>query len=125
MQTHLDMGYPTIESIGTNAIDKFKAAGFEIQMTEMDLTDKVQTEKSQANQIKKWYNLMMLLMTEKDSGAKITGIVWWGPSDNHSWRSEGAPLLFSEYWKAKEHYFQVMDAASWYNQGDSEWQILL
>lgn len=124
MQTHLDMGYPTIESIGTNAIDKFKAAGFEIQLTEMDLTDKAQTEKTQENQAKKWYNLMMLLMTQKESGAKITGIVWWGPSDNHSWRSEGVPLLFSEYWKAKEHYFEAVSAASWYNQGDTEWQLL-
>lgn len=123
MQTHLDMGYPDIASIGTNAIDKFKAAGFEIQLTEMDLTDKVQSETSQANQIAKWYNLMMLLMTEKDSGAKITGIIWWGPSDNHSWRSEGVPLLYSKYWQAKEHYFQVIEAVSSYNQGDSEWQI--
>lgn len=123
MQTHLDIGYPTIQDVGTNSIDKFKAAGFEIQLTEMDMTDKSQTEVSQQNQIKNWYNLMMLLMTQKDSGAKITGIVWWGPSDNHSWRSEGVPLLFSEYWKAKEHYFQVIDAASWYNLGDTDWQM--
>lgn len=123
MQTHLDMGYPAIEDIGTNAIDVFKAAGIEIQLTEMDLTDKVQSETSQINQIAKWYNLMMLLMTEKDSGAKITGIVWWGMSDKYSWRSEGVPLLFSDYWKAKEHYFQVIEAISSYNQGDSEWQI--
>lgn len=123
MQTHLDMGYPAIEDIGTNAIDVFKAAGIEIQLTEMDLTDKVQSETSQNNQIAKWYNLMMLLMTEKDSGAKITGIVWWGMSDKYSWRSEGVPLLFSDYWKAKEHYFQVIEAISSYNQGDSEWQI--
>lgn len=124
MQTHLDMSYPTIESIGTNAIDKFKGAGFEIQMTEMDLTDYAQSEITQENQIKKWYNLMMLLMTQKDSGAKITGVTWWGLSDNHSWRGDGIPLLFSEYWKAKEHYFQVIDAASWYNMGDTDWQIL-
>lgn len=124
MQTHLDIGYPTIPSIGTNAIDVFKEAGFEIQLTEMDMTDKAQTELTQEKQINCWYNLMMLLLTEKDSGAKITGIVWWGPSDNHSWRSEGVPLLFSEYWKAKEHYFQVIDAASWYNYGDTEWKIV-
>ena len=66
---------------------------------------------------------MMLLMTEKDSGAKITGIAWWGMSDKYSWRSEGVPLLFSDYWKAKEHYFQGIEAISSYNQGDSEWQI--
>ena len=88
------------------------------------MTDKAQTELTQEKQINCWYNLMMLLLTEKDSGAKITGIVWWGPSDNHSWRSEGVPLLFSEYWKAKEHYFQVIDAASWYNYGDTEWKIV-
>ena len=29
----------------------------------------------------------------------------------------------SDYWKAKEHYFQVIEAISSYNQGDSEWQI--
>lgn len=124
MQTHLDMGYPTIQSVGTNSIDKFKEAGFEIQLTEMDLTDKSQTATSQENQIKSWYNLMMLLMTQKDSGAKITGITWWGPSDNYSWRREGVPLLFSEYWKAKEHYFQVIESVSWYNQGDTDWQLL-
>ncbi len=124
MQTHLDMGYPTIESIGPNAIDKFKAAGFEIQLTEMDLTDYSKTETSLANQAKKWYNLMMLLLTEKDSGAKITGIIWWGPSDNHSWRRDGVPLLFSEYWKPKDHYYQAIDSVSWYNMGDTEWQIL-
>lgn len=124
MQTHLDMGYPSIESIGTNAIDKFKEAGFEIQMTEMDLTDYGQSETSQANQVKKWYNLMMLLLTEKDSGAKITGVIWWGPSDNYSWRRDGVPLLFSEYWKAKDHYFQAIDAVSWYNMGDTDWMLL-
>lgn len=124
MQTHLDMGYPTIQSVGTNSIDKFKEAGFEIQLTEMDLTDKSQTATSQENQIKSWYNLMMLLMTQKESGAKITGITWWGPSDNYSWRREGVPLLFSEYWKAKEHYFQVIESVSWYNQGDTDWQLL-
>lgn len=122
MQTHLDLSYPSIQSVGTNSIDKFKEAGFEIQLTEMDLTDYSQTETTQENQIKSWYNLMMLLMTEKESGAKITGITWWGPSDNHSWRSDGVPLLFREYWKAKEHYFQVIESASCYNQGDTEWQ---
>ena len=124
MQTHLDMGYPNIESIGTNAIDKFKAAGFEIQMTEMDLTDYGQSETSQINQARKWYNLMMLLLTEKDSGAKLTGVTWWGPSDDHSWRRDGVPLLFSEYWKAKEHYFLAIDAVSWYNMGDTDWMLL-
>lgn len=124
MQTHLDMAYPDIASIGTSAIDKFKEAGFEIQMTEMDLTDYGQSEISQTNQARKWYNLMMLLLTEKDSGAKLTGIIWWGPSDDNSWRSDGVPLLFTKYWQAKEHYFMAIDAVSWYNMGDTDWMLL-
>ena len=120
MQMHLDIGLPTVEAIGTNAIDKFKEAGFEIQMTEMDATDYSKVDETQARQIKYWYNLMLLLMVQKDSGAKITGIVWWGLADNSSWRRDGVPLLFSSNWQAKQHYFNVIDAASWYTRGDTD-----
>lgn len=120
MQMHLDIGLPTVEAIGTNAIDKFKEAGFEIQMTEMDVTDSSKVEETQTRQIKYWYNLMLLLMIQKDSGAKITGIVWWGLADDSSWRREKVPLLFSTNWQAKQHYFNVIDAASWYTRGDTD-----
>ena len=59
---------------------------------------------------------------KKDSGAKITGVVWWGLGDNTSWRSDGTPLLFSTNWQAKEHYFNVIDAASSYSEGDTGMQ---
>lgn len=121
-QMHLDVSFPTIKSIENNCINKFMEAGFEIQPTEMDITDYSQTATSQQIQYKNWYNLLLLLMVKKDSGAKITGVVWWGLADNSSWRSDGVPLLFSSNWQAKEHYFNVMDAVSWYTQGDTEQQ---
>ena len=86
----------------------------------MDVADYDKTEKTQKMQICFWYNLMTIMMSEKDSGAKITGLVWWGLDDAFSWRRNGDPLLFSSTWKAKDHYFRVMDAVSNYNQGDSE-----
>lgn len=121
-QMHMDVTFPTIRSLETNCINKFMEAGIEIQPTEMDITDKSNTETSQQNQMKFWYNLMMLLMDKKDKGAKITGVVWWGLADDCSWRRDGIPLLFSKKWQAKEHYFNVIDAASSYSQGDTGMQ---
>lgn len=122
-QMHLDLTFPTVKSIETNCINKFMEAGFEIQPTEMDLTDEAKTEASQEKQIKYWYNLLMTLMVKKDSGAKITGVVWWGLGDDTSWRREDVPLLFSKNWMAKDHYYNVIDAVSWYNMGDSSLQM--
>ena len=117
MQMHLDMGYPTVEGVRTGAIEKFRQAGFEIQITEFDLTDKVKSEETQKNQAQRWLDLMKMLIDEKDKGANITGVTWWGTSDPHSWRREGVPLLFSDYWKAKDHYFKAIQAAADYNEG--------
>lgn len=120
MQMHLDMGYPTVEGIRNDAIRKFKDAGFEIEITEFDLTDYTKSEESQQNQAFRWYDLMVMLQQEKDQGAKITGITWWGPSDTHSWRKDGVPLLFSNYGQAKKHYNQVLEAVSDYNENAVE-----
>ena len=117
MQTHLDMGYPSVEGVRNDAIEKFRKAGFEIQITEFDLTDYSKSAESQQNQIQKWYDLMKMLIEEKDRGANITGVTWWGPSDLTSWRANGVPLLFSDYWQAKEHYFNAILAAADYNEG--------
>lgn len=116
MQMHLDMGYPTVEGIRKDAIRKFKNAGFEIEITEFDLTDYTKSEESQQNQAFRWYDLMVMLQQEKDQGAKITGITWWGSSDTLSWRKEGVPLLFSNYGQAKKQYNQVLEAVSDYNE---------
>lgn len=120
MQTHLDIGYPTVEGIKDNAIEKFRKAGFEIQITEADITAYSKTDASIAKQTQMWYDFMVMLMKEKEIGAKITGVTWWGPSDPTSWRAKGVPLLFSDYWQAKEHYFKVIQAVSDFNTGNVE-----
>lgn len=120
MQSHLDVGYPGVDGVKTRAIEKFKDAGFEIQITEIDLTDYTKNEISHANQVQMWYDLMQMFAEEKESGAKITGITWWGPGDMTSWRSSGVPLLFSEYWQAKEEYFKAIQAVSDHNTDVAE-----
>lgn len=117
MQMHLDRGYPSVSGVRDSALSVFRKAGFVIEITEFDLTDYTKSETTQFNQMQKWYDLMKVILEEKDKGAKITGITWWGPSDNTSWRANGVPLLFSDYWTAKEHYYYVIQAASDYNEG--------
>ena len=115
MQTHLDCNYPTVGAVRKRSIEVFKKAGLEIQITEIDITDYTRSETTQSQQIQMWYDMLTMLMEEKESGAKISGITWWGPSDLTSWRSSGVPLLFSDYWQAKEQYFKVIQAASDHN----------
>lgn len=115
MQSHLDVTYPGADGMKNSAIEKFKDAGFEIQITEMDLTDYTKNNTSHAEQVQMWYDLMWMLVEEKESGAKITGVTWWGAGDMTSWRSSGVPLLFSEHWRAKEEYFKAIQAVSDYN----------
>ena len=130
MQTHLDVDWPDASFIG-QAIDKFKNAGLEIQLTEIDATinyreDKY-TLKDQANY---YFDLMKMLIDKKQNGANITGITFWGLYDEMSWRKDGKPLLFVDMNTPKEAYYAVIKAAdpeiksykSWqYEKLDTSW----
>lgn len=116
MQMHLDIGYPTVEGVRDGALEIFRKAGLVIEITEFDMTDYSKTTDTQLTQMLKWYDLMKMILAEKDRGARIEGITWWGPADNTSWRADGVPLLFSDIFQAKEHYYQVMQAISDYNE---------
>lgn len=120
MQMHLDVSYPSANNI-KETLEKFKKAGLEIQITELDVTLKSKTEQNFERQNVYWYNLFRAILEERDSGAKITGITWWGPDDKNSWRSEDVPLLFSDYWQAKDSYFRVALALSDHCTGE-EWE---
>lgn len=121
MQMHLDIGYPTITGI-QESMEKFKQGGLEIQITELDLTSYGKSEESIQKQEEYWYKLFRMILDMRRSGAKITGITWWGPDDRNSWRSDGVPLLFSDYWQAKKSYFRVTQALSDYCTGE-EWEM--
>lgn len=121
MQMHLDIGYPSVNKI-RETLEKFKNAGLEIQITELDVTSYSKTEEYLEKQNIYWYQLMRTIVEERGSGAKITGITWWGPDDKNSWRSDGVPLLFSDYWQAKDSYFRAAQALSDYCTGE-EWEM--
>jgi len=105
MQSHLDTNYPSI-AYYTECINKFVKAGFEIQVTELDVTCN-----SESVQAKYYYDIMKALLTAKKNGANITGITLWGMYDSMSWRSGQSPLLFKNNMNSpKQAYTQVLKA---------------
>ena len=120
MQSHLNDAGATVENYKA-ALDKFAAQGYEIQITELDITntgviDSDTTEEEKAEIYKAnaemYSKIMNAILQAKSEGANISTVVIWGMTDNTSWRSEKAPLLFGKDISDKKPSFDaVIDAA--------------
>ena len=104
MQSHLGTTYPSVDYY-IGAMKKFLNAGFEVQITEIDVTNKGDVD--MANYV---YNLLSQVCALKKGGAKITGITWWGLSDQVTWIANASPLLFSSNGNAKYAYTRAIEA---------------
>ncbi|AGX41685.1 endo-1,4-beta-xylanase [Clostridium saccharobutylicum] len=110
MQSHLSTNFPSV-AYYKSALQAFAKAGFEIQITELDVGCTSLSEQS-----KYYYDLMSAILSVKKSGANISALVFWGLSDDHSWRRNDPvyvrPLLYSNYSTPKEAYNSVLKAFS-------------
>lgn len=94
MQSHLDIGFPDVNTYKA-ALTKFGSTGLEVQVTELDLTQGDQSATGIANQTTKYTAIMQAILDVKKAGtANITNVVFWGITDNTSWRASKYPLLF-------------------------------
>lgn len=104
MQSHLGTTFPSV-SYYTAALQAFVNAGFEVQITELDATNKSDTDL--ANYL---YELMKNVLKIKKSGGNITGLTWWGLSDQVTWIKGERPLIFSSLNVPKSAYYRVIQA---------------
>lgn len=104
MQSHLGTNFPTPASY-ESTVKAFLNAGLEVQITEMDITNKSDTDLG--NYV---YDLYKRINTLKKNGAKITGVTWWGISDQVTWIKDASPLLFSTPYQTKGAYNRYMQA---------------
>lgn len=104
MQSHLDTNYPSVSKYKA-ALQSFVDAGFEVQITELDVTCS-----SLSVQAQYYYDLMSAILSVKKAGGNITALIFWGLTDEDSWRQPKRPLLYSDYSTQKEAYKSVLQA---------------
>lgn len=102
-QAHLGTTFPSV-SYYKAGLQTFVNAGLEIQITELDLG--APSESEQATYV---YQIMKAINEIKQAGGKISGITWWGLSDDVSWRTD-KPLLHSTLNSPKASYYRTLDA---------------
>lgn len=104
MQSHLSTSYPSV-AYYTQAVQSFVNAGFEVQITELDATNK--GDQDLANYL---YSLMKNVISIKKAGGKITGLTIWGLADDVTWIKGQKPLLFSTIGNPKTAYWSALQA---------------
>lgn len=120
MQCHFNDNTATPEALRT-ALDKFAEQGYEIQITELDVTNTGEVknttsaadkEKVFAANAEMYSKIMTTLLDAKADGANISSITIWGLTDATSWRPNNAPVLFgADIADKKPSFGAVINAA--------------
>ncbi|MDE5945831.1 MAG: endo-1,4-beta-xylanase [Oscillospiraceae bacterium] len=105
MQSHLDVNFPGVSAY-KKALAKFAETGLDIQVTELDATTSDKSEAGFETQAKYYSDIMDAIMEYKDS---ISAVVFWGTTDDKSWRASKSPLLFNEDYTAKPAFYSIID----------------
>ncbi len=108
MQSHLDVGFPTVSTY-EKALAKFAALGLDIQVTELDITTVDVSEAGFEKQAEIYSGILDACVKYADS---ISAVVFWGTTDDKSWRAAKCPLLFNEDFTAKPSFYSIVDGLS-------------
>ncbi len=110
MQSHISMSYPSVE-LYQQAMQKYADLGLEIQVTELDISQKSNTDADQLELAQRYQDVFQMYKAMKDSGVNLSAVVIWGITDSTSWIG-GYPLLFDKDYQAKPSYDAVIDTDS-------------
>ena len=105
MQSHLDVGFPNVSTY-KKALAKFVETGLDIQVTELDITTSDTSEAGFEKQAEMYKGIMDACVEYADS---ISAVVFWGTTDDKSWRAAKSPLLFNEDYTAKPSFYAIVE----------------
>ncbi len=105
MQSHLDVSFPTASAY-KQALAKFASTGLDIQITELDITTSDTSEAGFEAQASLYSDILDACVEYADS---ISAVVFWGTTDDKSWRASRYPLLFNEDYTAKAAFYAIVD----------------
>lgn len=104
MQSHLGTDIFPAVSLYRKTLKAFADTGLDIQVTELDHmisgTDKFE------EQAQYYSDIMDAIVEYKDN---ISAVVFWGTTDDQSWRASKYPLLFNEDYTAKPAFDAIVD----------------
>ncbi|HKL99458.1 MAG TPA: endo-1,4-beta-xylanase [Mobilitalea sp.] len=108
MQTHIGLESPSLSDIDSTT-RSFAELDIEIQITELDIDMKSNTEEDFARQGMRYKRLFLYIKKWVDDGIKLTNVTFWGTTDNRSWLNKSFepsyPLLFNEDLTKKPAYY--------------------
>lgn len=110
MQSHLDVrsgsdAFPAV-NVYKKALAAFVETGLDIQVTELDATVNENTEAGFEAQAQYYSDILDACVEYADN---ISAVVFWGTTDDKSWRASKWPLLFNEDFTAKPAYYSIID----------------
>ena len=119
MNNNTEEPFPTV-GMYDKALDRYAELGLDLQITELDATlgkDLEVTDDLLALQAKYYSDLMDSIVKHKDS---ISAVVFWGTTDDQSWRAWGSPLLFNEDYTAKPCFKSIIDGIDYKEPAPTE-----
>jgi len=105
-QFHVNLSMPP--SALNAAIERFADLPVTQAVTEMDVT--IGTPVTEANLIEQGYYYEEAFDYFRDHADELYSVTIWGLTDNRSWRSAQAPLVFDGELQAKAAYYGIMGA---------------
>ena len=111
MQSHLDVrtggdAFPSV-MMYDKALDKYSELGLDIQVTELDATvAKASGDKYMDAQAEYYKGIVSSIYAHKDH---VSAMIFWGVTDDKSWRAPQQPLIFDRSYTAKPAFYSIAD----------------
>ncbi len=110
MQSHLDArsgsdAFPSINAY-EKAVAAFAETGLDIQVTELDVTIPGSADTNLEVQAQYYSDILDICVKYADY---ISAVVFWGVTDDQSWRASQYPLIFDAGFQAKPAYYSIID----------------
>lgn len=112
LQSHLNVTnnktsepFPTV-GIYESALKKFTELGLDIQITELDATADHEVKDWEKLQAKYYGDLFKAIRKYREN---ISAVVFWGTTDDQSWRADRTPLLFDAEYQTKPSFDAIIE----------------
>ena len=112
IQGHLDMNNYSLDSVIKDA-EMIKEKGLKCQITELDITVNGNDKTTFDKQKTAYKQLATRVLQGNAAGTtEVNAIIFWGTTDNLSWRGSQYPLIFDSNYGKKPAYYGFLEAVN-------------